>query len=27
MAHGHMHHATHHSVEAAKSHIEEHGHM
>jgi hypothetical protein len=26
MAHGHMHLATHHGVEASKSHIEEHGH-
>jgi hypothetical protein len=26
VAHGHAHHATHHSAEAAKGHAEEHGH-
>jgi hypothetical protein len=26
VAHGHAHHATHHSTEAAKGHVEEHGH-
>jgi hypothetical protein len=26
VAHGHLHHATHHGAEAAKGHAEEHGH-